>query len=338
MITIQENFSLKNYNTLRVDVKAKYFADVHCVEELQQLLSDTKFLNTKKMVLGLGANVLFMSDFDGLIINVNINYYKIENEDDTFVNLSVGAGVVWNDFVKYCLNNSYFGAENLIGIPSLCGSAVVQNIGAYGAEVGNIVESVKVIEIDKPVSVTTLYQDDCCFEYRNSIFKKNIGKYCVTEVTLKLNKIFSPVLTNKEVAAKVAICENITAGTVADAVMSLRTSKLVDYKSIPNAGSFFKNPVVSKKVYENVIEENHLNTYQVDALKNDVVKLSAAQLIEKAGYKGYRKGSVGISEKHALILCNYGADGLEVYDFAQMIIAGVKEMFNVKLEFEVVVV
>lgn len=336
MIQIHSNFPLKTRTTFGVDVKAKYFAEACSADEMRELLKMQ--LSPRIFILGGGADILFTHDFEGVVISSHIMGINVIGETAGEVTIRVGSGVVWTDFVTWALEHNYYGIENLIKIPGLCGGAVVQNIGAYGVEVRECVKSVKALELSQDFKDKVFTNEECRFGYRSSIFKTasdNNNRYFITEVTFTLHKTFVPRLKYADLAKFFTDPSVVTAQDVAEAVTQLRSSKLPDYKIIGNAGSFFKNPVVSRDAVAEVVERYSLKTYPED---DDKVKLSAAQLIEKAGFKGYRVGDAGVSDRHSLILCNYGsASGRDILNIAHDVINGVRDMFGVVLNMEVVV-
>ena len=341
MIEIKSNISLKAFNTFGVDALAKHFIEINCKDDLLYLLDNPMFRNEKYLVIGCGANILFSSDFDGIIIKSNINNIEIVDENDDYVYVNVGSGTVWNDFVAFAVKNSLSGIENLIDIPSQCGSAAVQNIGAYGMEACETIESVCAVEMFGKHNERCFSNADCDFGYRHSTFKEkeNIGKYYITSVLFKLRRNFSPRLTYKELAEHFAgrNTEDISISDMCNVVSNIRKAKLPDYRVHGNAGSFFKNPVVMCRGHKKLFEKYTLNMYEVK--KEGHVKLSAAQLIEIAGFKGYIVDNVGMSEKHALVLCNYGnATGRDIVSYYCLVILNVFLKTGVLLEPEVIVV
>ncbi|MDL2227453.1 UDP-N-acetylmuramate dehydrogenase [Bacteroidales bacterium OttesenSCG-928-K03] len=342
MINIKSNISLKSYNTFGVDANAKYFVEINTKDDLLELFENPIFQQEKHFILGSGANVIFSSDYEGIIIKSNINNIEIIDEDDENVYINVGSGVDWNDFISFAVEHSFSGIENLIGIPSQCGSAVVQNIGAYGMEVKDSVEKVFTVEMFDEHNVVAFNNEDCKFSYRSSIFKekKNIGKYYITNIVFRLRKSFVPCINYRELTVKFAKVDakKIRIKDICNAVSEIRANKLPDYKICGNAGSFFKNPVVEYSKYEKIIKDNSLSTYKVEE-NTTSVKLSAAQLIELTGLKGQSRGKVGVSKQHSLVLCNLGgASGQEIVNFSNMVISAVNRKFGVLLEPEIIVV
>ena len=335
MIRFSENHSLKNYNTFGVDVRAKYFFEFTELEDLELFLDSNETLKEEKLiVLGEGSNILFLNDFDGLVIHPKVPGINTVFEDRQCEYIEVGAGEIWDEFVQYAVTYQLGGIENLSLIPGTVGAAPVQNIGAYGQEVCNAVQKVKGydLELRKPVEYSI---EECKFAYRNSIFKSYLkNRTIITSVIFRMEKF--PVFNlsygqlEKEMNAK----GEINLSTIRDTVIEIRRSKLPDVKDLGNAGSFFKNPVVDVELGEKLKEQfDELSVYPA---RDKKMKLAAAWLIEKAGWKGVREGEVGVHEKQALVLVNYGkATGMEIYNFSEKIKKSVFQKFSVELEREV---
>lgn len=329
-MNIQHNIQLQPYNSFKTSATAKYFAQPQSVEELQQILSEYK--NEKKLILGSGCNLFFTRDFDGIIIKPEISGIEILAEGEDWVEIEAGAAEDWDTFVAFCVSRGYSGIENLSLIPGSVGAAPVQNIGAYGAEVKDVISHVKTVEIDSGKS-TVFPNAACDFSYRNSIFKKT-QQYVITSVVFRLKKSFAHIEKYADLNKELQNNPNPSLADVREAVIRVRTRKLPDHIALPNAGSFFKNPILSAS------EKEQLLTLLPDApiynTGNDSFKTSAAYLIENAGYKGKRKGNVGVYERHALIVVNYGTDsGAEILGFVRDIQQEVQQKFNIGLEPEV---
>jgi len=334
---IQENVSLKPYNTFGVDVSAKYFAEVNSVEELLEIL---KFSNTKTLpllFLGGGSNILFPKDFDGLAIRLNLKGITEDIIDDNQVLVTAKAGENWHQFVMFCLDKNYGGLENLSLIPGNVGTSPMQNIGAYGTEIKDIFESCKVLNL-KTLEIETLNSEQCEFGYRDSIFKQGgKGKYVILEVTFRLtrknHKIDVEYGAIKSELEKQGII-NPTIQDVSKAVINIRQSKLPDPKVIGNAGSFFKNPTIPASQFEDLKQKfENIPGYP----NGDFVKIPAGWLIEQAGWKGKQIGNVASNQLQALVIINAtgNATGKEIFDFSTMIIDSVKEKYGIELEREV---
>ncbi|WP_316746718.1 UDP-N-acetylmuramate dehydrogenase [Pedobacter gandavensis] len=335
MTIFQQHTSLKPYNTFGIAVKARYFAEIVTPADLQELLA-SELINTQPLlILGGGSNVLFTHDFEGLAVKVSIPGISVVDEGDEVI-VTAGAGVVWNDFVGYCVQHGYAGVENLTLIPGTVGASPIQNIGAYGVELKDVFESCIGMEISTGVA-RSFNHADCKFGYRDSIFKNELkGQYLITEVRFRLSRV-AKINTQYGAIQQELANRGISKPTIADVsavVAHIRVSKLPDPTTIGNAGSFFKNPVIAasefKKVYENFPEVVH---YQVPP---DKVKLAAGWLIEQCGFKGKVVGQTGTWKNQALVLVNHGqATGQEVYSFSENIINTVEAKFGVRLEREV---
>lgn len=334
---VQENFSLKAFNSFGIDVKAHRFASFHSAVELAQLLEMTGGMPF--IILGGGSNILLTKNINGWVLKNMISGIEKTGEDDEFVYVKAGAGENWHQFVLYCIEHGWGGVENLSLIPGCVGASPMQNIGAYGVEIKDVFHELRALHV-KDHSVHTFSLQDCEFGYRESVFKRKYkGQFVILDVTFRLRK--KPVLNTsygaieQELAAMGVEQPDIRA--VSDAVIRIRSSKLPDPKLIGNAGSFFKNPSVSKTRYD---ELKSAYPAIVGYPNNDgTVKLAAGWLIEQCGWKGYRKGDAGVHAKQALVLVNYGnASGDEVYALSTDILESVKQKFGVELEREVNVV
>ncbi|WP_316734967.1 UDP-N-acetylmuramate dehydrogenase [Pedobacter aquatilis] len=335
MLQIQENISLKPYNTFGIDVKASYFAEIFEVGDLKQLFEKELTQTQKILIIGGGSNMLFIKDFDGLIIKISIGGIE-STVDGNQVLVTAGGGVVWNDFVNYCVQHNFAGVENLSLIPGTVGASPIQNIGAYGVELKDVFKSCEAFEINTG-AVKTFNFEDCHFGYRESIFKAQLkGQYIITSVTFHLqteasvNTSYGAIETElqKRGIEKPGIAD------VSAAVSHIRVSKLPDPSTIGNAGSFFKNPVIEKYEFADIVAKSpdvvHYPT------PDGKIKLAAGWLIEQCGWKGKVHGQTGTWKNQALVLVNHGnATGSEVYDFSEQIIDSVKSTFGVTLEREV---
>lgn len=335
-MNIQQNISLKNYNTFGVDVIAKRFISVDAVYQLQQLLKIEKDI----FLISGGSNMLLTKDIEKLVVHINIKGISIDREDNNAVYITVNSGENWHEFVLWCVSNNYGGIENLSLIPGNVGTCPIQNIGAYGVEVKDIIIKVEalVIETGKLVMFSNAA---CKFEYRNSIFKNEVkGKYIITSVSFQLTKnehhlnISYGAIETKFASKKI---KNPTLKDVSEAVIAIRKSKLPDPKEIGNSGSFFKNPVISKfQFLEFQKEYTDIPSY---IISDTEVKVPAGWLIEQVGFKGKRFGNFGVHKKQALVLVNYGnATGIEIYQLAKKIQKTVLNKFKIELEIEVNVV
>lgn len=334
---ILKNTSLLNHNTFKVDTTAETLILIENSDDFDIILKDEKYAEQNKFFLGAGSNLLLTHPISGLTIKNNQSDIRILEENNEFAILEAESGLEWHKFVQFCLDNHYYGLENLALIPGLVGAAPVQNIGAYGVEQSNLFHSLDCIDLISG-SNFKLLKNECKFDYRYSIFKqKHYKDYFITKVRYKLLKIFEPQLNYKDLKIFFEGKSNITARNVFDAVIEIRNSKLPDYKEFPNAGSFFKNPVVTHKQMSELLSiEPTIVNYPI---QNNLYKISAANLIEKAGLKGYRKNNVGISTKHSLIIVNFdNSTGQEIYDFSNFVTSVVMEKFKIELEPEVIII
>jgi UDP-N-acetylmuramate dehydrogenase len=336
---IVENISLRPFNTFNVDAETLKFASVRNERDIMELADKGLLKSDEMFLLGGGSNVLFVGNFNGLVGHSEIAGIKILESDDDSVLLEVGAGELWHNFVTICLKNKYYGLENLALIPGTVGAAPVQNIGAYGAEQQNFFHSLRGFNFET-FEFQDLSFDDCRFGYRDSVFKNALkDKFIVTSVRYKLLKKYLPNLSYKELEneAKKFNISNPDAHFIYDTVCRLRLSKLPDFDTLGNAGSFFKNPIVGRDTLEKIKSKiNGLKAYPVNEKE---YKISAALLVEKAGWKGKRIGDAGVYDKHALVLVNYGnATGSDIYDLALKIQESVFDEFEVHLEPEVIIV
>lgn len=335
MLVLQENISLKPYNTFGVNVCSSFFAEIFTEPDLEELLGRAISRTQKLLVLGGGSNLLFTKDFDGLVLKISIPGISSRVDQDN-VMVTAGAGVVWNDLVNYCVEHGFAGVENLSLIPGTVGAAPIQNIGAYGVELKDVFYSCTAYEI-ATAEKRVFNFEDCRFDYRDSIFKNELkGRYIITAVSFKLSR--HAVLHTQYGAIQAELLNrNITNPTIADiskVVSAIRVSKLPDPSTIGNAGSFFKNPVIDQAQFESVLEKFPEVVHY--PMPGDQVKLAAGWLIEQCGFKGKVAGQTGTWKNQALVLVNHGsATGQEVYAFSEEIIHTVYAKFGVKLEREV---
>ncbi|HEY0245778.1 MAG TPA: UDP-N-acetylmuramate dehydrogenase [Mucilaginibacter sp.] len=335
MLQIQQNVSLKNFNTFGVDVNARYFVEINHEDELVQLFMDTQWKQIKTLVLGGGSNVLLLNDFNGLVIHMYIRGFEHRiNHTDVFV--EAGAGEVWNDLVNFCVDREYAGLENLSLIPGSVGASPIQNIGAYGVELKDVFHSCKAFEIDTG-SFKTFTKEECHFDYRESIFKTELkGRYIIVSVKFHLSLV--PNINLKYGAIEQELANrHIVKPTIKDVskvVAHIRVSKLPDPSTIGNAGSFFKNPVITAGEFLPIQTKfPQIVNYPAG---NGLIKLAAGWLIEQCGWKGKVVGNTGTWKDQALVLVNHGgATGEEVYTLSSQIIDSVYTKFGVTLQREV---
>ena len=327
-----KNYSLKNYNSFRVNHKANFFLKIENNKSLINFLSDKKFKNEKKLIIGGGSNILFTKDYEGVILYSCIKGIHILEENDNHIKVKVGSGENWDDFVKFCVSKNWYGIENLSLIPGSVGAVPIQNIGAYGVEVKDYIYDVNGIDL-KNNTKKTYSNKSCDFEYRDSIFKRELkNNFFVTEVTFILNKNKKFTLDYSEL--KNINSQSLTIQNVRDKIIEIRNSKLPNPKLLANAGSFFKNPVINIKIAKKIKEKyNDFKYYQIN---ESMVKISAAWLIEKSGWKGHKEKNIGVYNKHALVLVNYSSEnGKDIKILSKKIKESVLEKFNVTLENEV---
>lgn len=334
-MNIQENISLKPFNTFGIDKKARFFIQATSEKDILQALEKSKDLNLPLFILGGGSNILLTKDLNAIVLKIEINGIQLVNETDEEVFVEVGAGENWHEFVLYCIKNDWAGVENLSLIPGTVGASPMQNIGAYGIEIKEVFSSLQAIN-----RITgkqeTFHWEDCRFGYRESVFKNELkDQYIITKVEFKLKK--KPTFHTEYGAIAQTLEEmNITdlsIKSISDAVIKIRQSKLPDPKVIGNAGSFFKNPTVSFDIFQK-IKSNHPS---VPGFPNDEgVKIPAAWLIEHSGWKGKTFGNVGVHKLQPLVLVNYGGgDGKEIAELSKQIQASIEEKFGILLHAEV---
>ena len=340
---VQQNYSLKNYNTFGINVQAQYFAEFDSVENLQSILKDHE--NTSKLILGGGSNILFTKDFPGLVLKNNISFIEASEEKDGTILVRAGAGVNWHRFVLFCVENNYGGVENLSLIPGNVGASPMQNIGAYGVEIKDVFHELEAYDLEENI-VRKFTAAECEFGYRESVFKKKYkGRFVILNVTFALNTKagFNTSYGAIEQELERLKITQLSIKTISEAVIHIRQSKLPDPALIGNAGSFFKNPVISKDQFGHA-NELFLSTSQKKEgveipfyiIDDHHLKVPAGWLIEQCGWKGYRNGDAGCYPKQALVLVNYAnASGREIFDLSTEIILSVKERFGIELEREV---
>ncbi|MBI9061979.1 MAG: UDP-N-acetylmuramate dehydrogenase [Marinilabiliaceae bacterium] len=337
MLNIQQNISLKTFNTFGIDVKAAQLTICSNKEDLVDYLSDIKKLPKPLLILGGGSNILFTKNFEGTIIYPRIKGMEVIKEDEASIWLKVGAGEEWDDLVDYCVRNDWYGLENLSYIPGNVGASPVQNIGAYGVEAQDCIEIVNGVMLENAGSFT-FTKDQCQFGYRQSIFKKELkAKTVITSVIFKLSKQPAFTLNYGHIKEAIEATGDITLKNIRNTIIDIRKSKLPEPEEMGNAGSFFKNPVIDQEVFKHLLED-HPNAphYPVDA---DHVKVPAGWLIETAGWKGKTLGPAGVHHQQALVLVNHGeASGLDILKLANRIIVDIRAQFDITLEPEVNVI
>ena len=335
LMKIQQNYSLKKYNTFGIAAKARCFASFSSENELTELLESDICKTEKLFILGGGSNILLTQDFDGIVLANTIKGIEVLAEDEYSTIIEVGAGEVWHDFVLWSIHKNLSGIENLALIPGLVGASPMQNIGAYGLEVKDVITEVHFIEIESGEQ-KIMNNNDCQFGYRDSIFKHKLKeKVVITKVIYKLSKTplnkttygaIEEELKNLNLAANPA--------TIAKAVINIRSRKLPNPAELGNSGSFFKNPIIETSQFEELKKEfPEMVGYKVSETET---KIAAGWLIDNAGLKGYRKADAGVHKNQALVLVNYGnATGLEIINLAKEIQEVVKEKYGIQIEPEV---
>jgi UDP-N-acetylmuramate dehydrogenase len=330
-------FSLRGYNTFGIEAEASQFVEISSVEQYVSLRQSGLYADLPHLFLGGGSNVLLTKKQDALVVKISIPGITIIKEDADYVWVEGGAGVVWDEFVQYTVDQGWAGLENLSLIPGTVGAAPMQNIGAYGAEIKDTFESLDALNL-QTLELEVFDAKACAFGYRESFFKQEgKGKYLISSVTFKLSK--KPLVkTSYGAIQEVLAVKGITQPSireVADAVIEIRKSKLPDPKDMGNSGSFFKNPTISASEAARLLSEYPgIPHYPVEG-KTDV-KFPAGWFIEKAGWKGFRRGDAGVHAKQALVLVNYGeAKGAEILALSEEIKKSIQDIFGVALETEV---
>lgn len=326
---IINNCPLKERHTFGMDVKADRLIEFANEDELKSALTGAV---KPLLFMGGGSNLLFLNNYSGTVLHSVIDNINIVAEDDNSVSVRVGSGVVWDDFVAYCVEKGWWGVENLSLIPGEVGASAVQNIGAYGVEVKDVLQSIEAISVDD-LSKRIFTNAECNYAYRDSIFKKSLkGKYVITYVTYRLSKIANPNIGYG--ALKSVLAENPSLQEIRDAIIAVRNSKLPDPKVYGNAGSFFMNPVIPREQFV-ALQSRYPDIPSYLAL-DGYIKVPAGWLIEKSGWKGKSLGNAAVYEKQALVLINRGgATGMEVKHLADTVIADVQKIFGITLHAEV---
>ena len=319
-------------NTFGLDVKAGRWLEYASMEELKALIAEGQ-ISSPYLHVGSGSNLLFLGDFEGTILHSAIRSIEMVNQDAEKVWLRVGAGVIWDDFVAYCVEHGYYGAENLSLIPGEVGASAVQNIGAYGVEVKDLISCVETVDVHGDKRVFGV--EECGYAYRNSVFKRpDMKSFFVTHVTFALNKAEQYTLNYGTIRQELEKYPQIDLATVRQVIVSIRESKLPDPKVLGNAGSFFMNPIVPRAKYETLLQEYpSMPSYQVDATH---VKIPAGWMIEQCGWKGKSLGNAAVHDKQALVLVSCGgATGADIVALSDAVRAAVREKFGVEIHPEV---
>jgi UDP-N-acetylmuramate dehydrogenase len=340
MIDIKDQVDLFPYNTFRIHAVARHLVTIRTVEEARKAFSSELFRKHRHLILGGGSNILLTGDFEGIVVKNEISGITTLQEDDAKVILKVGSGENWHRFVMYCVERGLGGVENLSLIPGTVGAAPMQNIGAYGVEIREVIHNVEAIEM-KTGTIRVFDRDECAFGYRESIFKQELkGQYFISSITLSLTKknhrynvsygAIKDVLREKNV-------QELSIRAISDAVIAIRSSKLPDPAIIGNAGSFFKNPSVTPNFFES-LKKNYPAIPSFPG-ENHLIKVPAGWLIEQCGWKGKTLGNIGVHKHQALVLVNYGdGKGRDIWQLAMDIQSSVKEKFGINLHPEVNVI
>jgi len=329
---IQENIPLRQYNTFRIEALARQFAIITSVEQLETI---NRVQYDQVLVLGGGSNLLLTKDVDGLVLKINISGITKVAETESHVILKVGAGENWHQFVESCIAANLGGVENLSLIPGNTGASPMQNIGAYGVEIKDVFEELEAYDcVEKVIRKFAL--SECEFGYRDSVFKRKYrNRFIILNVSFRLSKHPAYNISYGALAGELERMGvvDLSLRAVSQAVINIRSSKLPDPAVLGNAGSFFKNPVISMKHYEQLKKEFSLIPHYP---AGNEIKLAAGWLIEQCGWKGFRRGDAGCHAKQALVLVNYGnASGKEIFELSNEIIQSVEAKFGVMLEREV---
>jgi UDP-N-acetylmuramate dehydrogenase len=333
---INENISLKPFNTFGIDALARYYTEARSLELIQEILQSDIAKNNPILVLGGGSNLLLTKDVDALVIKNQLKGIQLIHEDEEHYFVKAAAGENWHSFVMYCIGKGYGGVENLALIPGNVGASPMQNIGAYGVEIKDVFESLEAIHLTTG-ELIRFNQSDCAFGYRESIFKnKYKNQLIITSVTYRLKKIHSFNIAYGAIREELDRMQinSLSIAAIADAVIRIRQSKLPDPAILGNAGSFFKNPEVAAETFGK-LKADHSGMVGFP-LTDGKVKLAAGWMIEQCGWKGFRRGDAGCHIHQALVLVNYGnASGAEIYSLSEEIIQSVVKKYGVVLEREV---
>ncbi|MCK5138004.1 MAG: UDP-N-acetylmuramate dehydrogenase [Bacteroidales bacterium] len=337
MTDMQHDLSLKEFNTFGIDARAALFARPENLEQLTLLLEEYDHRQLPFLIIGEGSNILFKSDFEGLVVNPGMKGIELMEDNGQQVLIRVGAGENWDNWVQHATEQGWFGLENLSLIPGSVGSAPIQNIGAYGVEMKDRFAWLDAWDLQQKQSVR-LQKEECSFRYRSSIFKTEArGRYIITHVAFRLNRAPDLKLGYGPVKEAFSLAGGSTPLDLRNVIISIRNQKLPDPDTHGNAGSFFKNPLVDMTIFKCIrVDYPDIPNYPDSENR---AKIPAAWLIEKAGWKGKRMGNVGTWPSQPLVIVNYGgATGQEIFDFSEQIRNDVDRKFSVYLEREVNVV
>jgi len=334
-MNIQKNVSLEEFNTFGINKKAKYFTEATTDQDVINALNEAEKLGAPIFALGGGSNILLTQDLEALVIKINIKKIHPIKEDEDHIWVRVGAGEIWHDLVLHAISSNWAGIENLSLIPGTVGASPMQNIGAYGVEMKEVFDSLEAVNIQSR-EIETFNYDQCEFGYRESIFKNKFkGKYIITHVIFRLNK--KPVFNVSYGAIQATLDQmgvtDLSLDAVSKAVINIRQSKLPDPKVVGNAGSFFKNPTIEKNQFQHLRQAYP----EIQGFENETgVKIPAAWLLEKAGWKGKTFGEIGVHHQQPLVLVNFGkGDGEAIKALSRDIQRDIQEKFGILLQPEV---
>lgn len=334
---IESDYSLLQYNTFKLPARCRWFIEYQSIDELRTILKDEYFKEQHSLHIGRGSNILFLENYPGIILHSAIKEFKILQETQEQVELYVGNGIIWDDLVALCVERNWYGAENLSLIPGEIGAAVVQNIGAYGVEIKDLVQSVHIVDISSGKE-EWIEKQDCEYTYRSSIFKEKWkNTKIVVGAKLKLSKKEKYTLDYGNIEEKIKQIGKTTLSIVRQTIIAVRKNKLPDWTEYGNAGSYFMNPLVDIKQFDEMKKDYpDIPGYTAE---NDKIKIPAAWLIEKCGWKGKRINDVGVWPNQSLVLVNYGkATATEIALFAESIRKSVLEKFGINITPEVLYV
>jgi UDP-N-acetylmuramate dehydrogenase len=328
---------LKESNTFNIEAKASIYIEIAGLDDIENFVRKRRYFEMPRLVLGNGSNILFTKDFKGVVLKNLMKGTKVLNEDDESVTIKASSGENLDGFIEYTLKNRWSGLENLSSIPGTLGGAAFQNAGAYGAEIKNYVTEIEYYDFED-FTLKSIKAEDCKFGYRTSVFKSDFAdKAFITAVTLKLSKKFSPIVTYGNLEERLKEFAVLTPSIMRRVITAVRKEKVPDYKKLGNAGSFFKNPEITKAAFEKLVKDfPDLRNYPTE---NGGIKLSAGQLIDLCGFKNAEEGArIGVAKFNALIMVNLGgATGKDAVNLMKQIQKAVKEKFGIKLEPEVVI-
>jgi UDP-N-acetylmuramate dehydrogenase len=335
MITLRENYSLKKHNSFGIDARTRYFAEADNEPDLISLLKHNPAPRLPVLVLGEGSNILFISDYDGIILHPKITGIEIISETNDFLTVRAGAGENWDRFVAWAVDKELGGIENLSLIPGSVGASPVQNIGAYGSEVSEVIDSVETIRVSD--GIRKVYpNNECNFGYRMSTFKTELkNRVIITHVLFRLSRKPSLKTGYGAIKERLKNSDKPSVGDLRKVIIEIRNEKLPVPQKTGNAGSFFKNPVLNEEDFRSFIHK-YPDAPNFRAEKDDLHKISAAWLIEQCDWKGKRIGNAGTYQFQPLVIVNYGnATGREIYELSETIRKDVFSKFNIMLETEV---